>query len=41
VIKLGSPIPEFVLPNTRGEMVSSAELHGKGPLVVTFYRGVW
>jgi hypothetical protein len=41
VIKVGQPIPEFTLPNTRGEMLSSAELHRRGPLVVTFYRGVW
>jgi hypothetical protein len=41
VIKVGSLAPEFVLPNVRGEKVSSAELLRKGPLVVTFYRGVW
>jgi len=41
VIKVGSPIPEFVLPNTRGDNISSAELHSRGPLVLTFYRGVW
>jgi len=41
VIKVGSPIPEFVLPNIRGEKISSADLHSRGPLVVTFYRGVW
>ena len=41
VIKVGDVIPEFVLLNQRGEKVSSAELHGRGPLVLTFYRGVW
>jgi hypothetical protein len=41
VIKVGQPIPEFTLPNARGERVSSADLHSRGPLVLTFYRGVW
>jgi peroxiredoxin len=41
VIKVGAPIPEFTLPNARGEKVSSADLHSRGPLVMTFYRGVW
>lgn len=41
VIKVGAAIPEFVLPNQRGEKVSSADLHSRGPLVMTFYRGVW
>src|SRR6266403_137769 len=33
VIKVGAPIPEFTLPNARGEKVSSADLHSRGPLV--------
>ena len=41
VVKVGQPIPEFTLPNIRGGQVNSAELHSKGPLVLTFYRGVW
>ncbi|HEX4076300.1 MAG TPA: hypothetical protein VHX49_12940 [Candidatus Acidoferrales bacterium] len=41
VIKVGDRLPEFVLPNVRGENVSSAELLRRGPLVMTFYRGVW
>ena len=41
VIKVGALIPEFTLPNARGEKLSSADLHSRGPLVVTFYRGVW
>src|ERR1700730_9285301 len=41
VIKVGAPIPEFTLPNARGEKVSSADMHSRGPLVMTFYRGVW
>jgi len=41
VIKVGEMIPEFTLPNFAGNTVSSAELHARGPLVVSFYRGVW
>ena len=41
VIKVGAPIPEFTMPNARGEKVSSAGLLSRGPLVMTFYRGVW
>jgi AhpC/TSA family len=41
VLKVGAAAPDFVLPNVRGEEVSSAELRKSGPLVVTFYRGVW
>lgn len=41
VIKVGAAIPEFALPNQRGENVASAALHSRGPLVLTFYRGVW
>ncbi len=41
VIKVGAAIPEFVLPNQRGEKISSSALHSRGPLVLTFYRGVW
>lgn len=40
-IKVGAAIPEFALPNQRGEKVTSAALHSRGPLVLTFYRGVW
>lgn len=41
VIKVGDVAPEFLLPNLRGEKVSSSELLRRGPLVLTFYRGVW
>jgi len=41
VLKPGAPAPDFVLPNIHGENVSSADLRKTGPLVVTFYRGVW
>lgn len=40
-IKVGETWPEFVLPDEQGNPVSSSELLAKGPLAVSFYRGVW
>jgi peroxiredoxin len=40
-VKAGEIAPEFVLPDPDGNPVSSRQLLAKGPLVVTFYRGVW
>lgn len=40
-IKAGDRAPEFRLRDQDGNEVSSAELLAKGPLVLTFYRGVW
>lgn len=40
-LKVGDRAPEFRLPAPDGRMVSSRELLAQGPLVVTFYRGVW
>ncbi|UAK25287.1 peroxiredoxin-like family protein [Sphingomonas nostoxanthinifaciens] len=39
--KAGDVAPSFVLNDPAGNAVSSDELLAKGPLVVTFYRGVW
>ena len=41
VLKIADHAPEFALPNSQGQLVSSAQLLEKGPLVVSFYRGVW
>jgi hypothetical protein len=41
MLKVGDPLPEFILPNLRGEKISSSELLRHGPLVMTFFRGVW
>ena len=41
ILKKGDKAPEFILKNHKGETVVSSELLKKGPLVVTFYRGVW
>ena len=40
-LKTGDLAPEFILPDVDGNPVSSKALLAKGPLVVTFYRGVW
>lgn len=39
--KAGDKAPEFTLDNSEGRSVSSRDLLAKGPLVITFYRGVW
>jgi peroxiredoxin len=40
-IKAGDVAPQFRLKDQDGNEVSSASLLEKGPLIVTFYRGVW
>ncbi|MDE1995182.1 MAG: AhpC/TSA family protein [Rhizobiaceae bacterium] len=40
-LKAGDTAPDFTLPDPDGKAVSSRQLLAKGPLVVTFYRGVW
>lgn len=39
--KAGDAAPEFTLLDPDGQPVSSRELLARGPLVVSFYRGVW
>jgi peroxiredoxin len=39
--KAGDRAPEFSLQDGAGNLVSSRELLAGGPLVVSFYRGVW
>ena len=41
VKKVGDLAPDFTLPNTDGEPVSLSRLLARGPVVATFYRGVW
>lgn len=41
ILKVGEKAPEFSLPNQDGTLISSKELLSKGPLIITFYRGVW
>jgi hypothetical protein len=40
-LNVGDAMPAFTLPNASGQMVHSADLLAKGPLVVSFYRGGW
>lgn len=40
-LKAGDLAPSFVLPAAEAKLVSSRDLLAKGPLVLTFYRGVW
>jgi peroxiredoxin len=40
-LKAGDRAPAFTLRDPNGVEVSSAGLLAKGPLVITFYRGVW
>jgi peroxiredoxin len=37
----GDVAPDFVLPDSNGNLVSSVDLRAKGPLVVVFFRGDW
>lgn len=41
VLKVGELAPQFILPNQEDQLVNSAALLAKGPLVINFYRGVW
>ncbi|HEY1857773.1 peroxiredoxin-like family protein [Acidocella sp.] len=40
-LKAGDKAPAFILNDPEGNAVSSADLLAKGPLVLSFYRGVW
>ena len=39
--KAGEIAPEFSLEDADGKLVSSRDLLARGPLVISFYRGVW
>ncbi len=39
--KLGEPMPDFMLPDESGRLVSLEELRQSGPVVVSFNRGHW
>ncbi|MEM7263721.1 MAG: hypothetical protein AAF488_17165 [Planctomycetota bacterium] len=38
---VGSKMPSFELHDSEGRAVSSGKLLERGPLVITFYRGLW
>jgi peroxiredoxin len=39
--KIGEPMPDFLLPDQRGRLVTLEELVRDGPVVVCFNRGHW
>jgi hypothetical protein len=41
VAKVGSRAPDFTLPNLAGQPVMLGALWGRGPVVLSFYRGRW
>jgi hypothetical protein len=41
VLKPGDLAPQFSLNDEQGNAVESSSLLHQGPLVLTFYRGVW
>jgi peroxiredoxin len=40
-LKAGAKMPAFAMPSADGEIVSSSDLLARGPLVLSFYRGIW
>lgn len=40
-LKTGSAAPDFRLEDAHGTIYDSRDLRQNGPLVLTFYRGVW
>ena len=40
-LQKGAKVPDFALPDVRGETVVLSDLLTRGPVVVAFYRGVW
>ena len=38
---LGARFPDMMLPNAEGDLVAIADLLARGPVVVTFFRGIW
>ena len=40
-LRIGERVPDFALPNQRGETVRLSDRLSGGPVVLSFYRGVW
>ena len=40
-IKVGDKAPDFELTNATGKTVKLSDLLSKGPVVLSYYRGVW
>ncbi|MFZ1015424.1 MAG: redoxin domain-containing protein, partial [Terracidiphilus sp.] len=41
ILPVGAMAPEFVLKDSSGKLVRSADLLAVGPLVIKFFRGRW
>jgi peroxiredoxin len=41
ILPIGSPAPEFALPDTHGKLVRSTDLLALGPVILNFFRGRW
>lgn len=41
IAKPGDRVEDFMLPNAVGETIRLGDLLGRGPVVLTFYRGEW
>lgn len=40
-LKVGDIIPDFGLPNQRGELIEIKKILKRGAVVISFYRGTW
>ena len=40
-LRVGERAPDFELPNQKGRMVRLSDRLALGPVVLSFYRGVW
>ncbi len=41
VLKAGESAPEFSLPDENGNLVELKGLLAQGPVVISYYRGIW
>ncbi len=41
VLGVGDSVPDFTLPDPKGNDVQLSQLLQKGPVVLSFYRGAW
>jgi peroxiredoxin len=41
VVKTGDRAPDFSLTDQHGNIIRASALLSDGPLVISFYRGVW
>jgi peroxiredoxin len=40
-LKEGAQVPDFTLPDAHGQPVTLSHLLKQGPVIITFYRGIW